>query len=105
MTIDRKRGTKICHQGFLTERTGIENIHQELMSTLGDDAYGLSQIKTWLQRFRTRDLSCNNIPRAGRSPLTLGPQVDAFLQKYLFASARIIARHFLTTVSTVKEIL
>jgi hypothetical protein len=35
----------------------------------------------------------------------LGPQVEAFLQKYPVLSARIIAKHFLTTASTVKEIL
>jgi hypothetical protein len=40
-----------------------------------------------------------------RGPLTLGPQVEAFLQKCPVASARIIAKHFLTTSSTVKEIL
>jgi hypothetical protein len=32
-----------------------------------------------------------------------GPQVEAFLQKYPFASARMIAKHFLTTASTVKK--
>jgi hypothetical protein len=51
------------------------------------------------------DLSCSDLSRAGQPPLTLGPQVEAFLQKYPFASARIIAKHFLATVSTVKEIL
>jgi transposase len=75
------------------------------MSTLGDDAYGLSQIKIWLQRFRTGDLSCSDLHCAGRPPLTLEPQVEAFLRKCPFASARIIAKHFLTTVSPVNEIL
>jgi hypothetical protein len=70
-----------------------------------DDAYRLSQIKISLQRFRTGDLSCGDLPRAERPPLTLGLQVEPFLQKYLFASARIIAKHFLTTASIVKEIL
>jgi hypothetical protein len=37
---------------------GTEKIHQELMNTLGDNAYGLSQIKIWFQRFTTVDLSC-----------------------------------------------
>jgi hypothetical protein len=32
-------------------------------------------------------------------------EVDAFLQKYFFASARIIAKRFLTTASLAKEIL
>jgi hypothetical protein len=76
------------------------------MGTLGDDVYGPSQIEIWLQRFRTGDCSCSDLPREGRTPLASGPQVEveAFLQKYPFASTRIIAKHFLTTASTVKEI-
>jgi hypothetical protein len=35
----------------------------------------------------------------------LGRQVEAFLQKYSFANARIIAKHFLTIISAVEEIL
>jgi hypothetical protein len=77
--IDGDRGTKIYRQVFVAEKMGIEKIYQELMSILGDDAHWLSQIKTWLQRFRTGDLSCSNLPHAGRAPLTLGPQAEAFL--------------------------
>jgi hypothetical protein len=79
--------------------------HQGLMIILGDDAYGLSQIKIWLQRFRTGYLSCSDLPRAESPPLTFGPQVEAFFQRYPLASARIITKHFLVTASTVKEIL
>jgi hypothetical protein len=35
----------------------------------------------------------------------LGPQFEAFLQKCPFARARVIAKHFLITIPTVKEIL
>jgi hypothetical protein len=35
----------------------------------------------------------------------LGPQVEAFFQKHPFASTRRITKDFLTTASTVKEIL
>jgi hypothetical protein len=35
----------------------------------------------------------------------LGLQLEAFIQKYPFASARVIAQHFLTTVPTIKDIL
>jgi hypothetical protein len=104
MTIDGERGTNICCQVFLADRIGIEKIHQELMSTLEDNAYGLFQVKIWLHRFRTGDLAYSNIPPARRPPLTLGPQVEAFLQKLSLASARRIAMHFLTTASTIKEI-
>jgi hypothetical protein len=53
VTMDGETGTKICHQVFWRKGWGPEKIHQELMNTLGNDAYGLSQIKIWLQRFRT----------------------------------------------------
>jgi hypothetical protein len=74
------------------------------MSTPGDDSYAVSQIKIWLQKFRNDDLSCKDSPGSGRRLLTLGPQHEAFMQKYPFASARVIAQHFLTTVPTVKDI-
>jgi hypothetical protein len=80
-----------------------KTIHQEPISTFRDYAHRMSQIKIWLQRFRTEDLSCNDLTRAGPLPLTLGPQVEAFLQRYPFASARIIAKHFVTTVFPVKK--
>jgi hypothetical protein len=82
-----------------------KNIHPELVSTLGHDAYRLSQIKIWLQIFRTGDLSCGGHPRVGRPPFALGPQSEAFLHKYPFASICIIAKHSLMTALTVKEIL
>jgi hypothetical protein len=75
------------------------------MSTLGDDSYAVSQIKIWLQKFRNGDLSCKDSPRSERPLLTLGPQLEAFLQKDPFASTRVIAQHFLTTVPTIKDIL
>jgi hypothetical protein len=105
VAIDGAGRTKICRQVFWLTGWGSKKIYQGLMSTLGDNAYGLSQIKIWLQRFRTGDLSCSDLPRVGGPPLTLVPQVEASLQKCSFPSARIIAKHFLTTASTVKEIL
>jgi hypothetical protein len=75
------------------------------MRTLGDDSYGVSQIKIWLQKFRNGDLSCKDSARFGRPLFTLGPELEAFMQKYPFASARVIAQHFLTTVPTIKDIL
>jgi hypothetical protein len=36
---------------------GAKTIHEELMSTLGDDSCGVSQIKIWLQKFTNSDLS------------------------------------------------
>jgi hypothetical protein len=84
---------------------GSKRIREELMSILGDDSYAVSQIKIWLQKSRNGDLSRKDSPRSGRLLFTLGPQLEAFMQKYPFASARAIAQHFLTTVPTIKDIL
>jgi histone-lysine N-methyltransferase SETMAR len=62
-------------------------------------------IKVWLPRFKNGDIECKNLPRAGRAPLTLGLQLQAFLQKSPFASPHVIAKHFLLNAHTVKEIL
>jgi hypothetical protein len=70
---------------------GAKRIHKELMTTLGDNSYAVSQIKTWLQKFRNGDLSCKDSPRSGQPLFTLGPQLEAFMQKYPFAGARAIA--------------
>jgi hypothetical protein len=51
------------------------------------------------------DLSCKDSPRSGRPLLTLGPQLEAFMQKYPFAGAGVVAQNFLTTVPTTKDIL
>jgi hypothetical protein len=58
---------------------GAKRIHEELMSTLGDDSYTVSQIKIWLQKFRNGDLSCKDSPRSRRPLLTLGMQLEAFM--------------------------
>jgi hypothetical protein len=47
----------------------------------------------------------NSVAELGRPPLTLGPQLETFLEKYPFASTRVIANHFLTAVFMIKDIL
>jgi hypothetical protein len=97
-------------QRFLIKYFGMKNwgskkIHQELVTTLIAGAYGEAQIKIWLQKFRNGDFSCKNAPRTGRPPLTLRQQLATFLQKYPFASVRVLAQHFLASVPTIEEIL
>jgi hypothetical protein len=58
---------------------GAKKIHEELMTTLGDDSYGVSQLKISLHKFRDGDLSCKDSPRSGRPLLILGPQLEAFM--------------------------
>jgi transposase len=74
-----KEGQKFAMKFLGLKDWGAKRIHEELMSTLGDDSYTVSQIKTWLQKFRNGDLSCKDSPRSGRPLLTLGPQLEAFM--------------------------
>jgi transposase len=100
-----KEDQRLVVKYFWIKGWGAKKIHQELSNTLGANAYGPSQIKIWLRRFRDGDTECRDLTRAGRPPLTSGAQLEAFLQKYPFASARIITKHFLVNPHTVKEIL
>jgi hypothetical protein len=84
---------------------GSKEIYQELVITLGADAYGRSQIKTWLWKFRNGNLSCKDAPRTGQPPLTLGPQLVAVIQKHPFVSAQVLVRYFLTCVLMIQEVL
>jgi hypothetical protein len=96
VTIDGEIRTKIFCQVFLAERTGIEkdppgadeHTRKRCLQAVSDQNLGAE--------VQDRTLSCNDLPRAGRPSVTLGQQVEAFRQKYPFASARIIAKHFLT---------
>jgi hypothetical protein len=100
-----KEGQRFVMKFLWLKGWGAKRMYEELMSRLGDDSYGVSQIKTWFQKFGNGDLSCKDSPRSGRPLLTLGSQLEAFMQKYPCASARVIAQHVLTTVPTIKDIL
>jgi hypothetical protein len=80
-------------------------ICEELLNALSADAYGQSHSKTWSQKFKTDNLSCQDLPRAGRALLTLGPQLEVFLGKYRFATSWMILRHFRVSMPTAKAIL
>jgi hypothetical protein len=101
----RKEEQRLVMKFLWLKGWGAKKIHEELMNTLGDDSYGVYQIKIWLQKFRNGDLSCKDFPGSGQPLLTLGPRLGAFMQKDPFASARVIAQHLLTTVSLIKDIL
>jgi hypothetical protein len=80
-------------------------IDWSLMSTLGDNAYGQSQINIWPPRFRNGNLPSSDRPGARRSSFALQPQLEACRQKRPFASARVIVQHFLATVPLDRGIL
>jgi hypothetical protein len=70
-----KEEQRLAMKFFWLKGWGAKRIVEKLMSTLGDDSYGVFQIKIRLQKFRNGDLSCKDSPRSGRPLLTLGPQL------------------------------
>jgi hypothetical protein len=102
--IDEERGTKICHQVFLAERVGIEkdpsgvDKHSEMMPT------GWLRSKSGCRSSEPGIFHAVTFRMRDDHP-DFRPQVEAFLQRYLFASVRTIAKHFLIIASTVKGIL
>jgi hypothetical protein len=105
VTIDGERRTKIYRQVFLAERMGIEK------DPSGADEHTPTRClrdisdQNLIAEVQNGDLFCSDLPHAERPLLNLGPQVEAFPQKYPFASACIIAKHFLRPASIIKEIL
>jgi hypothetical protein len=82
-------------------------IHQQLLVTLGSDAYPEDSVQYWVPRFESGDTSCEDISRPGRPLTDLAKLFRVFLQDDPFASARLLSRHFSVClcVTTVKEIL
>jgi hypothetical protein len=99
-----KEDHRFVNKYFWIKGWGAKTIHQKLTITLSDDASGWFSIKIWLRTFRSGNFPCKDLPPPGRPPLTLGPQLEVFLQQCPFASAWAIAKHFLTTGPTVTEI-
>jgi hypothetical protein len=73
--------------------------------TFGADACDRSQTKIWLQKFKSGDVFSQDALRIGRPPLTLGPQLAAFVQNCLCASRHRLAQHFLTNLPMITKIL
>jgi hypothetical protein len=79
--------------------------HQKLIATLGSDASSEDSVQYWVARFESGDISCEDIPRAGRPHTDLAEPFRLFRQDYPFASARMLSRHFGVCATAVKHIL
>jgi hypothetical protein len=84
---------------------GNRRITAELESTFQGSALPRATVKRWLRKFKSGDLSCLDENRPDR-PLTILERVlKKFLDKYSFASAKALSRHFDISPPTVKKIL
>jgi hypothetical protein len=90
---------------FWLKQWGCKAIHHELTSALGGSAYSLSQVKYWTRKFKNGQLDCLDEIRPGRPLSGLGTVLEDFLKQFPFATARIMARHFRLSPTTIKDIL
>jgi hypothetical protein len=82
-----------------------EAAQAELSSVLGQQAYSLSQTKRWIRRFADSDLSCEDEDRSGRPRSYPTDGICRQLDKCPFISAKILAKHFSTSLPTIRRIL
>jgi hypothetical protein len=73
---------------FWMKDWGSQKIHKKLCVALGDDVSRLSQIKTWLQKFRRDDLSKKNLSRIGHYPWLCGRSLQHFSKSFLLPEPR-----------------
>jgi hypothetical protein len=90
---------------YFSMKGGRKRFHEKLIITLAEDAYELYHVKIWIQKFRNNDLACKLSLYPRQLPLTFGPQLETFRQKYPVGSARVIDHCFPTTVPTIKDLL
>jgi hypothetical protein len=65
----------------------------------------MATVKRWLRKFKSGDRSCLNQNRPDRPLPILRPVPKKFLDRYPFAGAKALSRHFDISLPTVKEIL
>jgi hypothetical protein len=100
-----KRQYRFVIKFFWMREYRPRQIHQELFATLGSDPYSEDSVQYWVARFESGDISCEDIPRAGRPIPDLGEPFCLFLQDYPFANVRMLSRHFDVCATNLKDIL
>jgi transposase len=82
---------------------GGKPIRAQLSSTLAGTALSFSTVQRWLRRFKDGNTSCEDAERPGRPMVIIGDILRKFLARYLFASAKVMSRHFGVNPSTIRN--
>jgi hypothetical protein len=90
---------------FFLKGHGSKLVHKKLMRTLQDNAISLFTVKNWFKRFKFGDLSSGDEQWPEKLLISLVPALQHFLKKFLFASARGMAKHFSVDQAAIKNIL
>jgi hypothetical protein len=78
---------------------------RKIISVPGDDCYSPAAIERWLARFREDDVLCADHSRSGRPVTDISECLHVFLDKFPFASANMMSKHFRIARGTIMEIL
>jgi hypothetical protein len=89
-----KRQQRFVTKFFWLRKYRPRQIHQELLTTFGSDAYSEDLVQYWVAHFQSEDTSREDILRPDRALTDLAELFRLFLQNYVFASARMPSRHF-----------
>jgi transposase len=92
-------------KSFHLKGWGNRRITAEFESTFQGSALSRATTKRWLRKLKSGDLSCLDENRPCRLVTILEPVLRKFLDKYPFASAKVLSRHFGISPPTVKKIL
>lgn len=95
------REQRIVIKYFFLKGWGYKKITTELTDTLEDDALSMSTIQRWVNRFKSGDLSCNDLEREGRPNLDISDTISAILQDEPYSTAKSIASRLCCSVPTV----
>ena len=86
---------------FFLKGWGYKKITTELTETLEDKALSMSTIQRRVSRFKSGDLSCNDLEREGRPNMEISDTISAILQDEPYSTARSIASRLHCSLPTV----
>jgi hypothetical protein len=84
---------------------GARRSHTKSTRVLGDECYSSAVIERWLARFRESDLSCAHHSRSGRPVIGISECLRVFFDKFSFARANMMSKHFSIAREAIMEIL
>mgnify|MGYP001073832873 CR=1 FL=1 len=92
---------RIVIKFFYLKGLGYKKTHQELEEVLHESAISLSTVKRWIQRFKSGDLTCQDLERSGRPQIDLSESILAILNDFPFASAKYISKRLYCSTNTI----
>jgi hypothetical protein len=100
-----KAEQRVVIKSLWMKGVGARCIHIQLSRVPGDDYYNPAAIGHWLTRFRENHFSYAKHSRSGRPVINISEWLHPFLDRFPFASANMMSKHFRIARGTIMEIL